>query len=348
MAHGQLDATAPEADAASTTTRRWGWAHYLALAGVPFFVWQSWALISWLAAGPHGITTYNDNSSPTWYAARVFEAIAIAIAVTVGWWVIRGCIRAGEVTLEALFCLAAGTTWIGDAGFNFYQPLWLTSSNWTNTNQICGNIPFVVNPDCGAVPDPTLFFVLFMTFAVLGAAEVMRRVIDRVQARWPRLSRAQLFLMLVAGGAILDLAFEIPAVALQLWTYSAPLAVSIPLGQRGALRYPIPELIAVAVWMAIAFSVYIFRDSEGRTVLERGLDHLGRLRKVVVFMAVFGMFQIITWTIGIMPVAVLGPYINEWPRLPAHLMNQVCDTDGVGGTTYGPCPGTPGYRMPIR
>jgi hypothetical protein len=311
-------------------------------------VWQSWALISWLAAGPHGITTHSDSSSPTWYAARLFEVIAIAIAVTVGWWVIRGCIRAGEVTLEALFCLAAGTTWIGDAGFNFYQPLWLTSSNWTNTNQICGNIPFVVNPDCGAVPDPTLFFVLFMTFAVLGAAEVMRRVIDRVQARWPRLSRAQLFLMLVAGGAILDLAFEIPAVALQLWTYSAPLAVSIPLGQRGALRYPIPELIAVAVWMAIAFSVYIFRDSEGRTVLERGLDHLGRLRKVVVFMAVFGMFQIITWTIGIMPVAVLGPYINEWPRLPAHLMNQVCDTDGVSGTTYGPCPGTPGYRMPIR
>jgi hypothetical protein len=71
------------------------------------------------------------------------------------------------------------------------------------------------------VPDPTLLFVLFLTFAVLGAADVMRGVVSSVQKKWPQLSRAQLFLLLVLAGAMLDLAFEIPAVTLQLSTYSA-------------------------------------------------------------------------------------------------------------------------------
>jgi hypothetical protein len=134
-----------------------------------------------------------------------------------------------------MFCVAAATTWIATAGFNFYQPLWITTSNWTNTNQICGHIPFVVNPDCGAVPDPTLFFLTFLTFAVLGGAVVMRKVVERLQERWPNLLRAQLFGILVLAGVVLDLSFEIPAVALQLWTYTTPRAVSIPLGDRGAL-----------------------------------------------------------------------------------------------------------------
>jgi len=39
-----------------------------------------------------------------------------------------------------------------------------------------------------------------------------------------------------------------------------------------------------------------------------------------------------------------APYPKEFPR---ELVNDMCDVGQTTGTRYGPCPGTPGFRMPV-
>jgi hypothetical protein len=48
-----------------------------------------------------------------------------------------------------------------------------------------------------------------------------------------------------------------------------------------------------------------------------------------------------------------GLYADPYPSMPKSFVNGMCDTPGAGplvrgGTRYGPCPGAPGFRMPVR
>ena len=51
--------------------------------------------------------------------------------------------------------------------------------------------------------------------------------------------------------------------------------------------------------------------------------------------------------VGNAPV-ILSPYVTFKGKLPAYIINGVCDAPGVHGTRYGACPGSPGFRMPGR
>jgi hypothetical protein len=46
---------------------------------------------------------------------------------------------------------------------------------------------------------------------------------------------------------------------------------------------------------------------------------------------------------------MMGVYADPPRRaLPAHIVQGTCDRDGFENTRYGPCPGSPGFRAPIR
>ena len=39
-----------------------------------------------------------------------------------------------------------------------------------------------------------------------------------------------------------------------------------------------------------------------------------------------------------------APFPAEFPR---HLVNGLCDVGDTTGTRYGPCPGSPGFKVPL-
>ena len=47
-------------------------------------------------------------------------------------------------------------------------------------------------------------------------------------------------------------------------------------------------------------------------------------------------------------VVITGWYGSQWREMPSYVVNDVCDAPGITGTRYGPCPGSPGFRMPTR
>lgn len=330
----------------STPTRKRAWAHYLAICGIPLAIWETWNVIAWLADGPEQVTEFRDTSSFSFYVAKFLELGLVILSVFVLIRVIADCRRARKIlTFDVMYLMAAATIFWTDGVGNFYMPTILYSSNWVNLTASCGHLPFVVNPDCGRLPDPILFNFTVEVFGVLALAMFMTRVFARWRARWPGISNAKLFGLICVVGLIADLIFETALIAINLWNYpSAPHVISIPLGK--GFRQPLPELIGATIWTAMMIAARTFRDDRGLTIFERGLDYLKpRTRKLVTLGALYTFFQFASWGPATVPFLVLGPFSPKWDEMPAHIVNNVCDAPGFTGTRYGPCPGSPGYRM---
>lgn len=330
--------------------RRWSGAQYLALIGVPILAIQAWTLTAWLADGPSQVTESRDTSSVSWYAAHAFEALAALVAIVVIRHLYRDCKRQGRfLTFDVMFCMAGATLWWADESLNFWTPNFLPSSNFVNLTNPCGHIPFVVNPDCGAVPDAILFFFLVETFAVLGAAIVAEKGLRRLQARRPDLSRAQIVLIILGVGLTIDVIWESASVALGLWSYTLWPAIHLGSG----LRFAFVEALGGALWFAAFIMLRYFKDDRGRTYVERGLDNYSPgVRRGVTLLALYALAQMIMWVGGNFPQALASFYQKQWPEdMPAHIHNNICEIPGGADdsrTGYGPCPGSPGFRMPGR
>jgi hypothetical protein len=243
-----------------------------------------------------------------------------------------------------MFCLVGATFHWSDFGINFFQPVFVASSNFVNLNASCGHMPFIVNPDCGRAPDPVLFFVPMAMFLIPGEMFVAAWFLRRVRARRVDISTARLWLVIV-GIATAIAALEFPILMLGLWAYAGPRL--IPVGPGGAYNLVI---VFESVFYSVVFvGLFFFQNDKGQRVVERGMDHYStRRRKAISLMALYTCLQLATWGPGTTPVALSSFFQNGWHKMPTYLVNGMCDAPGVTGTRYGPCPGSPGVRMPGR
>ncbi len=341
-----IDVAAGRSVAPVRDRRTWKLAHYLAVLGFIFLFWEGWTIVSWLADGPRQITEFRDSSSAGWYAARVYEGIAIMLAIAVGTYVVRGCIRERRLTLDAKICIAGALTWWLDSFTNVLQPLFMYSSNWVNVANWCGHMPLVVNPDCGALPQPIFIFNMYL-FGCLTFAMIMCAVMRKARARWPGISTAKLIGLVFILGIAIDIAFEVPMFLLKLWAYpGSPDELAIMGGT--ATKYPAIEIVMAGVGFATFAAVRFFKDDAGRSFVERGLDHHPpRRRSLISLLALVGVLNGV-WLFATGAQALVGFYADPYKKMPAYIVNDMCDAPGITGTRYGPCPGSPGYKAPIR
>ncbi len=329
---------------------RWTWPHYLALVGTPILLLEAWTVGSWLIAGPHQITEFRSLGHPLeWWGARGFELFAILLSIFVISRLIRGIREQGRFfTFDVIFCIACATLFWANAGNNVFAPMFTISSAFVNLNDTCGFNPLVVNPDCGQFANPIIFLGLFEVFGLLGCAMLLGSVANRIRARNPGISNAKIFFATCLGGCVLVLGEPLTLLPLHLWSFpGAPWSVEIG-GE--AFSYPLfPEVLVFGLWIGIISAVRIFKDDQGRTFVERGLERHGPgARTAITLLAMYALVQLATWGPSTAPMWILGFNQHAWPAMPAHIQNGLCDTPGGTPTRYGPCPGTPGFKMPIR
>lgn len=308
-------------------------------------------MVAWLADGPELVTGFRQPGTLNYYIARGLEIGVVVMSLCMIVYLIRDCRRAGRVlTFEVMYCMACATiTWGDLGGLNFFQPIFVASSNFfVSVNNPCGHMPFVVNPDCGRTPDPVLFFFLFEVFGCLLLAIWVSRLVAWIRARRPgwSWSMAGVFRLVMTIGFVMSLS-EILMVAFGIWGYAGPQWLSFSPGNGG--QYNVVILAETGLFSGMMLALYVVRDDKGQRIVERGLDrHSPRRRNAVTLMALYTCVQFATWVPGSLPVAALSFFQDGWPKMPAYFVNGVCDAPGFQGTRYGPCPGSPGYRMPGR
>lgn len=234
----------------------------------------------------------------------------------------------------------------GDMVLNGIQPLFVMSSNWTNVNNLCGHIPLIINPDCGRQPDAILFNFTLTTFMLVPMAIGMSKLVNRVRSGRPTPSTGGTLGLIVAIAMILCLG-EILFLSLGLWAYAGPRWMGFSPG-HGGTWHPIVWL-ETGLFFAAVCALYISKNDKGQRVVERGLEHHSpNVRTAITMMALYTSLQLALWIPGSVPTAAVSFFQDGWAKMPNHLVNDTCDAPGVTGTRYGPCPGSPGYKMPVR
>jgi hypothetical protein len=327
--------------------RRWQPVHYWALLGLALGLYVAWMLVAWVADGPTQVTEFRDHSDVSWWAARGLEAVAILVALGMSIYLVRDCIKNRQLTLITRICIACLATMVFDSFINFYQPIWFYSSQLVNLSAPCGHAPGVVNPDCGALPWPIIFGPLMYGFGLPLGALLISAALRRLRARRPNISTIQLILLALAVGFLLDIAVDGGLMQFHLWAHPGfPDWFSI--GGNSPYRYSFVLMIADGLIFLMPGLLLFFRDDRGQTFVERGLDQVRPgARSGLSLLAHIGILgSTVLVAAGI--CAVWGAYSSPYPHFPPHLINKLCDGAGSARTAYGPCPGSDGYRMPIR
>jgi hypothetical protein len=349
----ELDTTDPgsypdESDAVPIRAAKapWRWQHYLAVIAGLFLAWGAWTLTAWLAAGPSAVTAYRDPTASAYTIATAYEVVAVLLVLGVGTYVVRGCLRQRRVTFDAQLCIAGLLAYWLDPFYNFFVPMNLYSSNFVNVGSWCSYAPFVINKACSGSPEPilvigTIYLVGFLVCAMLGG-----RVLRAVEARRPGASMAKKLTAVAAFAIVADLLIDGASSQLDLWSQFIPAGLNIATAPR-----PFPAtlpLSAILFFGAPTLARYL-RDDKGRTIFERGLDHLRpRTRRVLSFVSLVGYMQLMVAVTILITIAPVGLYANHSPVYPAYIINGQCDIGSAHGSSYGPCPGTPGFTAPLR
>ena len=322
--------------------RRGGPVPVLAAVGAACVAIQLAVYGAWLAAGPHQVRRFRDHDSASWYAARFFEVLIVVVSIAMLVHVVRQCRRERRLTFDAMLCLAGAAAYWIDPIDNWLQPLFMYSSNWVNLSNWSGHVPLVQNPDAGRMPEPVLFIGLCYAFGFPLFLIAINAGMRAARRRRPALTAPQLVALTMLGGAAVDVAFELPMFMLRLWAY--PGSPDIGIFPHGATKFPLVEIVVAGLVFGGLAALRFFRDDRGRTVLERGAAGVpARWRSAVSVLALVAVTNGAFLAAGIAEMAV-GLYAAPYKPQPAHLVNGLCGP----GTRYGACPGSPGYRLPLR
>jgi Spirocyclase AveC-like len=319
-------------------TKKLSFARVLAAFGVVIVAYEAVTWTRWLAAGPEQITQYRDTTAISWTVARGYEMLIVAVSIWLLVRVVRQCRNQRRLTVDAQLLIAGVAALFWDPFGNFFQPAFFYSSNWLNLNTWTGFAPLVVNPDASRMPQP-IFIMLVYPFGLLAFAMMTNAVMRAARRRFPHWSDAKVLAAGSAAAFLGGLALEAPMFLLHLWSLpGAPSELSIfDNGHRYAAVEYLTTGMVFAGWAAVRY----FKDDKGRAFTERGLGQTG------------SVFAMIGWCCSLLLMLQLvvnlfafkaDPYPTEFPR---HLVNDMCDVGDTAGTRYGPCPGTPGFHMPV-
>lgn len=331
-----------------TPSARAGWrpVQYLALAGVALAVLEVWTWVSWLASGPRQITQWRDPADPSWYAARIYEGLMALCVVGVSVAVVRGVRRERRLTLDAMMVIGGASTLFWDPMVNWLQPNFMYSSQWLNLNTWVGDVPGIPNPDGGRMPQP-VFIMFIYPFGLVLFAMGLTRLMTWMRSRWPGLTTFQLVALTFAAAGAICVALEGPMFLLHLWGLPGAPAEFALFGD--AHRFAYAEYLTTTLVFGMLGVLRYFRNDRGQSIVERNLGHLtpGRRTLTSVFATIAYMNSALILLIlcQIIPGMHAAPYPKEYP---AHLVNGLCDAGPFHGTRYGPCPGSPGFRIPLH
>lgn len=325
-------------------SRRWTWHTYVAAFGALCLLIQGWVWIAWLRTGPEQITRFRDTSDGSYKLAIAYQVGALLLLMVLGGKVVRDCVRQRRITFDAQFCIASSATFWLDPLANFLLPTYTYSSQWVNLNDWLGQVPLVRNPDAGRLPEPMLFIPALYMVGWLMMAMAVGAVMRWALRRWPHWSAARAMGFGVAVAFLCDLALETPMFLFNLWSNQG--APRIGLFANSGTLYPITEMLIAIVCFTTLGSLRIFKNDKGETLVERGQQGSRRRKAWTTQLALIGIFNAL-WMIMAVAWTAGGLFSGEWREMKPWVSNAVCDSPGVENTRYGPCPGSPGWRLPM-
>lgn len=321
-----------------------GWA----VVGVALFAFQVFVLGRWVFGPRFKATPTGSDPLPDWQH-HIFLGLQVGIpvlaVVMLYAWVVRPWRREGRLPTDAMIALSAAMVFFWDMTMNYTSVSLFYNSHLFNRGAWAdGSWPSWTSPNASNLPEPLLIAPPAYTALVFSQVIVVLWVLRKLKARWPGLGTVGAIAVIVVGLTVTDTVVE--GLVLRTGVYAYPGSIrSITLFAGETYQIPMSEtfLFGGLALGAIACLSW-FRDADGRTFVESGIDRVDvgpKRKQAIKFFAIFGAIHLAFVVLYAVPQQWFATHSDTFPDYPSYLENGMC----VSGDDARTCPG-PGVPMP--
>ena len=300
------------------------------------YVWTRWVTGPYFVRVPAGPT-----DPPTYMKVMLLVNCAFMVVgfpAAVWWFLIRPWLRERRVTLDGMLFVSCALFFFQDPLLN-YSNTWCTYNMWLwNRGSWTSNIPSWISPESPGhqVGEPLPInmpgYGLVLVTLMVGCFAM-----KKIKQRWPDISNFRLVLATYVFCFFFDFVMEgLILLPIGLFVYPGAIqAVSFNAGTY--YQWPVYEGLMWGAVMTALCCLRFFTDDRGRTVVERGLDHVrgGVFRQQLVrFLAIFAACSGAFFFFYNVPAQWFGLHADPWPedvQKRSYFSQSVCDENT-------PCP----------
>ena len=326
---GELGALSDRCGVARAERDRPGPVLYVAAIGALLLAFEAYVLARWIT-GPHFTATATGPDRLSSGKQALFTVLQIAVSAALipclWFWVIRPWRRAGRMTTDGMFAVAGGLLFFWDMCMNyrsvalFYNSDLVNLGAWAN-----GSWPGWTSPHGNLLPEPLLIVPEAYTTLVFVQIMLVLWVVRRIKRRLGFLGTCA---AIVGGLFVTDTIIE--GTVLRTGLYAYPGAIrSLSLFAGRTYQVPLTETFFFGGLGlgAVAILMY-FRDDQGRTIVERGLDRIRageRTKQLIKFCAIFGAVHLAFIVLYMVPSQWVATHSDAFPKgYPSYLTNGMC------------------------
>jgi hypothetical protein len=317
---------------------------YWASFGAFVIALQLYVYIRWLSSSSFKRTPTGADAVPGWMKAEITatEVLSlVGLVVALYFFFVRPWRRERRVTADGLISLGFLTLYWQDLMLNYTSPLATYNSFFFNRGSWFSFVPGWASAHGSQTAEPMLMAGPFYVYGCFGASVLGCVVMRKAHERWPQIGKLGLMAIAYLFFCVFDFILE-PLVILRLGWWAYPGAIrSMSVFAGTQYQFPLYGMVLMAgVWTAWA-SLRFFKDDQGRTVVERGVDRLnvgGKSKTFVRFLAIAGCLNLM-WLIYMVPIQFFDLHNDAWPNVFAkrsYLTDGLCKTSPTsicGATT---------------
>ncbi|MDT5079205.1 MAG: hypothetical protein QOJ80_3842 [Mycobacterium sp.] len=343
---GSAAAFGPDAQAKVKPVTIW------AAVGGAVLVLQLYVWIRWIT-GPYFERVPAGPTDPPMYMKVMLTTNAVVMCVglpfVIWWFIIRPWVRERRITLDGILFVSCALFFFQDPLLNYFNT-WCTYNTWLwNRGSWSSHIPGWVSPESPGrqVAEPLLInatgYGMVLVLAIAGCW-FMRKI----KSRWPNITNLRLILVTYAAAFVADFVME-AGFMLPFGLYTYPGSIRSVTVFAGTYRqWPIYEGLMWGGVMTALSCLRFFTDDRGRTVVERGLDHVrgGAVKQQFVrFLAIFAAVSGCFFFFYNVPAQWIAMHSDPWPE--DHLKRSYFNGGICGDGTDVPCP-DPALPIPTK
>lgn len=257
-----------------------------------------WTWGGWIISGDFAANKLGAGTAPQSYKIFIHsvEVFAVLVTLAILWrFVIRDRIRTGHMTFDGLFFLACWTLFFQEPWINWDSYQFMYSTVGINFGSWTSHLPLWSTPHSQIVPVPIVWAGTAYLWLVAVPAYAGSRFMTRLRTRNPEIGYFRLLGTTFLAFVVFDLILESAITRTQLFSYSSTVP-SLTLFAGKKYQFPLYETLSwCGTYLGLA-CIHHFRDDQGRTFVERGIDKLrvtGRAKTFARFLAIMGACQLV-------------------------------------------------------
>lgn len=313
--------TTPGAAAAGSATvpKRTRMISWWAAIGAGFLAFAAYLIVAWLLAGE----AHRVPSGPTPLPTGMKVALSVqqwglfAGMLALIWFkAVRPRMQTRRFTFDGLMVLSFALMWWSDPLYNYFTPGFNYNAYFVNLGSWVGHVPGWMAPNATQIPQPLLWLPGVYTCAFFSMVLIVNLIFRKTRERYPQISGVSMWFIAFVPMMVVGTLWEAAFMVMGSHAYASSIR-GFALNPGHYYAFPVYQGITASLLYTTWGAMRYFRDDQGRSFAEQGIDRLnvsGAAKGWMRFFAVSGAITMIFFVFYHVPNALIALRGSAWPQ----------------------------------